>query len=249
VMLSGVVILALPAAVARPEDAVGEAAYAWLVASAACYVLGLFLAYRALQVGRVAIVAPIVSTEGALAAVISIALGEAIGLGLAAVLGAIAAGVAMASVERGAGDQGRRDRRSARLALPYALAAAAVFAVGLVATARAAADLPLAWVAIAPRFLGLIVIVAPLVLTGRLRLTRPAAPLVLVAGIGEVAGILCFAAGAQVSIAVTAVLASQFAALSAAAGFVIFRERLARVQVAGIAVVICGVTALSVFRP
>ena len=55
--------------------------------------LGLLLAYRALSIGRVSVVAPITATEGALAAVISIVLGEALGVEVAVLLAAIAVGV------------------------------------------------------------------------------------------------------------------------------------------------------------
>ena len=54
--------------------------------------MGLQLTYAALRIGKVSIVAPIVSTEGAVAAVISIALGDPIGLAAGLML-SIAGGV------------------------------------------------------------------------------------------------------------------------------------------------------------
>ncbi|HXI44791.1 MAG TPA: DMT family transporter, partial [Candidatus Acidoferrales bacterium] len=72
------------------------------------YNAGLLLAYRALMVGQVSIVAPIVATEGAVAALISVALGEPLVLTTAILLGAIAVGVVLAAYERAAdADQGR----------------------------------------------------------------------------------------------------------------------------------------------
>ena len=49
--------------------------------------LGLLLMYRALRIGKVGVVAPIASTEGAIAAVFSVALGEQLTVGVAVCLG------------------------------------------------------------------------------------------------------------------------------------------------------------------
>jgi multidrug transporter EmrE-like cation transporter len=54
--------------------------------------------------------------------------------------------------------------------------------------------------------------------------------------------------GSRHSIAVSAVLASQFAALAAVTAFVLFHERLTRVQLAGIAVIAVGVAVLSALQ-
>ena len=67
-----------------------------------------------------------------------------------------------------------------------------------------------------------------------LRMTREALPLVLVAGVFEVAGFALFAFGSRHGIAVAAVLSSQFAAIAAIAAYMLFRERLSPVQLAGV---------------
>lgn len=64
----------------------------------------------------------------------------------------------------------------------------------------------------------------------------------------EVAGLVSFAFGARQGIAVAVVLGSQFAAISAVAAYVLFRERLARLQLAGVVVIVAGVTILSAIR-
>ena len=71
--------------------------------------------------------------------------------------------------------------------------------------------------------------------------------LVLVIGMGfsEVIGFTCFTLGAQYNIAVTSVLASQFAPIAAVMAYVLFRERLGRLQIAGVAILVVAVTALS----
>ena len=58
-------------------------------------------------------------------------------------------------------------------------------------------------------------------------------------------GIISFTIGARHGIAVTAVLSSQFGALAAFAGFLLFHERLTRVQVLGVATIAVGVAVLT----
>ncbi|MGI8478767.1 MAG: hypothetical protein ACR2M2_02735 [Gaiellaceae bacterium] len=91
-------------------------------------------------------------------------------------------------------------------------------------------------------------IALPLVIAARLQLTRRALPFVLVAGVAEVAGFACFVLGARHGIAISAVLASQFGAIAAVAAVVLFRERLTRLQVVGIAAIAASVAVLSALQ-
>src|SRR5207302_6373758 len=104
------------------------------------------------------------------------------------------------------------------------------------------------WAVLPPRLLGVAVVALPLALRSRLRLTRRALPLVLAGGLGEVAGFVSFTLGSRHGLAVSAVLASQFAGISAIAAFLLFRERLLRVQVAGVAAIAVGVAALTTLQ-
>ena len=100
IMIVGVAV-GLPVAIASPPPAtVAPSTFALLLLAGSCYVVGLQLTYAALRVGKVSIVAPIVSTEGAVAAVVSVALGDPIGVIAGITLIAIAAGVVLSSVER-----------------------------------------------------------------------------------------------------------------------------------------------------
>lgn len=238
VALPGAVLVGVPPGLDPPT-------IAWLVVVGLGNCGGLVLIYAALRVGKVGIVAPIASTEGALAAVIAVVLGERIVPGAALTLAVIAVGVALASVHRdeiAADGSGAGDGRRAAL---LAITAAAVFATGLYAAGHVSAYLPPIWVVLPPRIVGAVALAVPLALTGRLRLTRGTAPLLVVAGLGEVLGSISFALGAPYGIAITAVLSSQFAAFAAIAAFLLFRERLLRVQVAGVAMIAVGVGALS----
>jgi len=60
-----------------------------------------------------------------------------------------------------------------------------------------------------------------------------------------VLGIATFALGARVSAPVTSVLASQFAGIAAVAAYLLFGERLRRVQVVGIVLIAIGVAVLA----
>jgi drug/metabolite transporter (DMT)-like permease len=266
IMIVGVVV-ALPIAVVSPgPTTVAPSTIVLLLLAGSCYVVGLQLTYAALRVGKVSIVAPIVSTEGAVAALISVALGDPIGLLAGLMLVAIAAGVVLSSLERArpevaAGDfdvtadaldgPGPADELAvdatvdARRTAALSVAAALVFGVGLVAAGRSAQLVPVAWVALTARLVGIVGVVVPLLLQRRLRLSRAALPLVVIAGIGEVVGSMLSAWGSRESIAITAVMGSQFAALAAVAAFLLFGERLARIQVVGVVLIVAGVTILA----
>ena len=135
-------------------------------------------------------------------------------------------------------------RRTAILAM----AAALVFGVGLVASGRSASFVPVAWVALSARLIGLVAVVLPLLLQRRLRLTRAALPLVVIAGTGEVFGSMLGAWGSRESIPITAVMGSQFAAFAAVAAFLFFGERLGRLQTVGVVVIVAGITALAALQ-
>jgi drug/metabolite transporter (DMT)-like permease len=73
-------------------------------------------------------------------------------------------------------------------------------------------------------------------------------PFVVFSGLCEVAGFASFAFGSRHGIAVSSVLASQFAAVAAVLAFLLFHERLRAVQIAGIATILVCVAILSVVR-
>ncbi len=270
VMIVGVVV-GLPIAIISPGPATLEpSTLAVLGLAGICYVVGLQLTYAALRIGKVSIVAPIVATEGAIAALIAVALGDRIGIVAGLMLAVVAAGVVLSTLDPGrtdvpAGDfdvvadamdgpptadptvrtaTGERPIDTRRAGL-LAIAAALVFGVGLVAAGRSAALVPVAWVALTARLVGIVVVVIPLALQRRLYVTRAALPLVLVAGVGEVIGSMLSAWGSRESIAITAVMGSQFAAVAALVAFLLFGERLGRVQVVGVALIVGGVTILA----
>jgi drug/metabolite transporter (DMT)-like permease len=269
VMVVGAIV-GLPIAIASPGPAeIAPSTVALLLFTGICYVVGLNLTYAALTVGKVSVVAPIVATEGGIAALIAVALGDTIGVLAGLMLIVIAGGVVLASLEparpevpaggiditadalegpalpSGDGSLQASDADSRRAAI-LSVSAAIVFGVGLVATGKAAVLVPVAWVAVTARLIGVVAVALPLMAQRRFRVTRAALPLVLIAGTGEVFGSMLSAWGSRESIAITAVLGSQFAAIAAVAAFFLFGERLSRTQVIGVVLIVAGVTALAV---
>ncbi len=247
VMAVGWVAALGPALLSRPVP-LGPPEIAALVATGLSHNVGLLLAYRALSIGRVSIVAPITSTEGAGAALLAVVFGESLAGTTALILGVIVVGVVLAAAERAADPSSgpRLDPGHNRHAALFAIAAAATFSIGLVLGGRLGAEgIPPAWVMLVSRTVGLTVIVLPLVLSRRFRLTRAALPLVIVSGVLEVFGGGIYVVAASQDVAIAAVVSSQFAALAAMGGFLLFRERLQRLQVAGVVIVAAGVTLLA----
>jgi drug/metabolite transporter (DMT)-like permease len=238
-----------------------------LAVSGAGNVVGLLFAYTALQTGKVAVIAPIVSTEGAMAAVIAIVFGEQVAVAAGLVLTAIAAGIVLASaggdaestaaepgglvVEHPAGTPaptstgpGHPDRK----ATLFALAAVLCFGVNLYASARIGATLPIVWSILPARLGGFLFVALPLLATGRLRLSREALPFVVVVALAELLGTAVYAFGARDGIAVAAVTSSQFGAIAAVVSVLAFGERLRRIQVAGVITIAVGVAVLAALQ-
>lgn len=245
IMVVGLVITAPIAADGVPNfDA---ESLTWLVVSGAGNVGGLVIAYHALRIGQVALVAPLVSTEGAITATIALLAGESLAPGVGLALAIIAIGVCMSAVPESAETE-RRLMRSQPASVALAVTAAVVFGASLYATGRAGATLPATWVVLSARLIGTVALAIPLAVAGRLRVVRLALPLVVASGICEVLGFYSYTAGSRHGIAVTAVLSSQFATIAAVAAYFLFRERLNRVQLAGVTSVIAGVALLSALR-
>jgi drug/metabolite transporter (DMT)-like permease len=245
-MLVGLLITVPAAALSGVPSRLDAGSAAWLVAAGAGNVAGLVLTYRALRVGQVTLVAPLVSTEGAVAAIIAVIAGESLAPGIALTLAAVVAGVWLASAP---------DRSPAQPATPepayavlLAMAAALAFGVSLYATGRAGAELPVSWVVLSARAIGAVALALPLALIRRLEITRRAVPLVVASGVCEVLGFYSYTIGARHGIAVAAVLASQVGGVAALAAYFIFGERLSRKRTFGVCTMLAGVAVLSALR-
>ena len=215
----------------------------WLLAAGTGNVGGIILAGLAFRVGKVGVIAPILATEGAISAVIAAMLGESVAPIVAFLLMLVVGGIVISAV---APDPEPLEHERPVLAVVLATCAALAFGVSLYAAGSLSGDLPISWVLLPARVVGVVAVFLPLLLLRRLRITRRTVPLVVGMGVAEVVGFTCFAIGAQYSVAVTSVLASQFAPIAAVMAYVLFKERLGRLQVTGVVILVLAVTALSV---
>jgi drug/metabolite transporter (DMT)-like permease len=245
-MLVGLVITGPAAALDGVPRALHGSVLVWLVVSGAGNVLGLVLVFHALRIGHVSLIAPLVSTEGAIAAMIALLAGESLAPAVAGTLALTAVGVCIASIP--ASDMTDASRAKHPASVGLAAAAALVFGVSLYATGRAGAQLPSSWVVLSARLFGTLTLALPLAFRGQLELVRGAAKFVVASGICEVLGFYSYTLASRHGIAVAAVLSSQFAAFTLLGAYLLFGERLSRSQLAGVGCVFVGVAALSALR-
>jgi drug/metabolite transporter (DMT)-like permease len=241
VMLLGFAALALLVPVNGVPAHAGGHPWAWALLAGAGSAAGLSMMYRALRLGKVGVVAPIASTEGAIAAVISIALGEQLTAGVAVCLIVVACGVVLVTMRGRASDVHLRPSM-------YALGASCLFGVNLVASSRAGDVLGPLWTILVARIVGVSLIALPLILRGSLRSPGRAWWMVAFSAAAEVLGFTFYVIGSHHGVAIPAVLGSQFAAVATIGSFVIFGERISRRQIAGATVIVIGVSALAALQ-
>jgi len=256
--LVGLVVLVPAAALSGPVPPITPALAFWLSCSGLGGVIGLLFLYRGLRIGKVGAVLALASTEGAAAAVVAVILGERLTIPVAVMLGVIAVGIAVVAMATGEAsevapsapddDAVRRAPGSDRKAALFGAAAAIAFGFSIFGTAEAGISLPVAMAIMPARITGVALVFIPMALAGRLRISRRAVPLIVVVALGEVLGNVAYVLGARESIAVAAVLASQYAAVGAVAAFFLFRERLSGQQRAGVVAIALGVAVLTAVR-
>ena len=217
---------------------------AWLLLAIAGVgnVLGFTSVFLALRVGKVGVVSPIVATQGVFAAVLAAVGGKSIEPLIAFVLLAIVVGIIIAAKSRDPAPIPNENNLRAAL---FASAGAIFFGLSLFAIGMLSGLLPLAWLLLPGRAVGVLALAVPLIVASRLRVTKATAPLLALVGICDIAGITMYAIGAQQNIAVTAVVASQMAPMAAVLSYFIFGERLGKGQIVGLVVILSGVTVLS----
>jgi drug/metabolite transporter (DMT)-like permease len=239
--MAGLAFIAIVVAIVRPDlPTAGQ--LAWGGIAGAIGVLGLCAFYRGLSIGAMGIVGPISATGVVVPLVYALARGERpsslqlAGVGLAVV------GVVAASVEKQAGVGGSRIGAG----VGYALLAALGFGGSLVALSKAAAGGAL-WAPLSMRAVGV-----PLLLCAAL-FVRPALDGVrtwwwLLVGVGVCdtsANLLFGLASTRGLLSVTSVLESLYPVVLVALARVVLHERIAKHQLAGVAVALGGVALIS----
>jgi len=252
-MLIGLVVTTPLAAASGPVPEITPRLAVWLGASGVGSVIGLLLVYRGLRLGKIGVVLAIASTEGAIAAVISVIAGESLTLVTALVLGLIAIGVATVAMAGGAAVQTAEEAAapkparfgSEQKAALFGAGAAIAFGFSIYGTAQAGISLPVFMAVLPARVAGVAFVFIPMLLARRLQFSWKAVPFLVVIALGEVFGNVSYVFGARESIAIASVLASQFAAVAAIAAFFLFHERLTRGQRSGFVAIAAGLAVLT----
>ncbi|HEX2091916.1 MAG TPA: DMT family transporter [Longimicrobiaceae bacterium] len=220
-------VAVLPGAVPRPAD------FAWGVAGGIASGVGVGLLYHALAIGTMSVVAPVTAV---CAVVVPVVAGLAFGerphpTALAGIALAMAAVVMISQEAPHPGDDGTPGR-----ALPLALVAGAAIGVFYVFLERTGAEAGL-WPMLATRLVSVLLFLGGgLVRREPLEPPRRAIPTIVAAGLLDtLANVLYLLAVRQGMLSVVATLASLYPATTVLLARAVLRERLQRIQAAGVA--------------
>jgi drug/metabolite transporter (DMT)-like permease len=238
---AGLALTALIVLVDR-EPALSAEQFAWASFAGLVGLVGVASFYRALAVGTMGIVGPITATASIVPVAYGLARGERPsalqGAGVAlAVLGVIAASVEQHPDER---------RRRFGVGVGLALLAALSFGGSLIGLSRAAPG-GIGWAVLTMRAVVVPVALA-LAFMPRLRLPGSGRVWLLLVGVGLAdagATLLYGAASTRGLLSVVAVLSSLYPIVIVVLARVLLAERLARPQLAGVAVALAGVALIS----
>lgn len=209
------------------------AALGWGAAAGVAGTTAMVLFYRALAVGVMSVVAPVTALAGAAVPVLAgLAVGERVGTAAAVGIGLALVAVVLVAAEGGLGSL-----RTARPgAFAPALASGAGFGIFFVLLDRAPSDAGLTPL-VGARVLSLALLLLIALAAGRsLHVPRAGLPVVVLAGLGDMAANALFLLATQQEgpLAITAVLASLYPVSTVLLAQVLLRERLAGTQLAGV---------------
>lgn len=214
----------------------------WAVFASLLGLVGLTAFYRGLAVGTMGIVGPISTTASLVPLAYGLARGERPALHQALGVALAVAGVVGASLEPLPEGRGRKVGAGVGLAL----LAAAGFGCSLIGLSKAAAGGGAVWATLVMRVVALPVLLAVAAAVGARRPARSLWPLLVGAGIFDTGATLLYAAATTRGLlSVVAVLASLYPVVIVALARVVLHERVARPQLAGVAVALAGVALVS----
>ncbi len=198
--------------------------------------------YRGLAVGTMGVVAPVAACAPILPIAMAAALGELPGKVQGAGIAIAFVGVLLLSIERGGAGKGGR----AAVSVGYGLATALGFGVFLIAI-DGASDGGVQWALLSARLTSVTLFAGLLLVLRRPLAMRPADMAVMaVVGITIISADALYALATTVGLlSVVAVLSSLYPVVTIALARVYLHERLARIQLAGVAVTLCGAAAVS----
>jgi uncharacterized membrane protein len=223
---------------------VGPADFLWGAASGLAGAVGLVVFFRTLAGGVMSVIAPVTAlTAAAVPVLVGLAGGDRIDIWAAVGIVLALAAVVLVSAEGGL--SALRSARPASVA--PALLAGSMFGLFFVLLDRTSDDsglTPLVTARLAS--VALVVVVA---LAGRqsLRVTRPALPLVVTSGIGDMTANALFLLATQQpgQLAITGVLASLYPVSTVVLAQLVLRERLVGAQLAGLGTAVAAVVLIT----
>jgi drug/metabolite transporter (DMT)-like permease len=225
-------------------------AIAWATAASVCGSAALACFYRGLSIGTMSIVAPISATGAILPVLYGVFSGERPGALQVAGIAVALVGIVLAAREKGderSGDEGRIDKEVARTALGLALVAAVGFGVFMLGLERATSTAGVAWSLLLIRGVTVVMLVSvALVVRPPLRIgVRAVGPLAFV-GAGDLTANAMFATATTMGLlSVVAVLGSLYPAMTVILARIVLKEKVSRMQEAGVLAVLAGVVAIS----
>jgi drug/metabolite transporter (DMT)-like permease len=235
---AGVLVLAMGGGVPTTPTVVAAAVAGTLgAASIAAF-------YRALVIGKISVVAPIVSVGAAVPVFAGILVGERPGVGQSIGLGVAILGVVIAARESGTPTHGAR---SQRLSIALAIATAVLIGLTFVAFERGA-QFDVAWTILIARCVSFpIFVAAVLMLRPDLRMPKAALPTLIAIGLLDTGANALFAAAASLGyLSVVAVLASLYPVVTVALARLKLGERISASQKFGVTLAFAGVMLITV---
>jgi drug/metabolite transporter (DMT)-like permease len=239
------IVATLPIVAATGAPHLTTRGVAIAIVAAAVTVPAYLTAFTAFQTCPVSVVTPILSCEGAAAAVIAVIFGEQLDAALAFSLALAVVGVVLVGV--GGGDRQPAHARG----VAFVCVAALIWGVVLALGAPVSRELGVWWGFLLVRLFALMFALALALVTGRGPALVPAwrrEPWrIAVWGVSDTGAYLCFYLAAHRGpVAVASVLAAQFALFGALSGVLLLGERLRAHQWLGVAVVLTAVSAISI---
>lgn len=218
-----------------------------VAASGGVGAFGYIFVFRALELGPVALVSPIVSSFGAIAVVLALViLKEALpGLMLAGAAATLC-GVVLATLD----PRRLRPERQAG-GIPFALATAGCFGLAAFLLGRGAQTVGWLVTLGVSRLATITVLAVPaIVARNRFRgMDRRALPAAALIGLADLLGVALYSRGAEIGlVSVVAATSATFTLIPVVGGVVAFRERPAASQWLGIAMVVGGLVLLGIGR-
>jgi drug/metabolite transporter (DMT)-like permease len=230
--------VALPLALSTGLPHPSGEGMAWMAVAGVAGVASLYLMYAALGRGPVVLVMPLAGAQGGVAALAALAAGERL-----EPLATIALAIVLVGMVAAMWPPAARARAPhATAAVVLAALSAATAGLALFATPRAAHSLGTPWVLGMLRSAGVLGLTLPLAASGRLRPPRDARRFVVFSGLADTGAFGSYIyAASRSGVAVPAVIASQYAAISAVLGVIALGERPTRVQLSGVVGILAGV--------